>query len=51
MKKQTIQFATVTDKNNNVLKVGKSIITQPKTNFNGGSVRWYPDKIKSEYKK
>ena len=51
MKKQTIQFATVTDKNNDVLKVGKSTITQPKTNFNGGSVRWYQDKIKSEYKK
>ena len=51
MIKQTIQFATVTDKNNDVLKVGKSIITQPKTNFKGGSVRWYSDKIKSEYKK
>lgn len=51
MKKQTIQFVTVTDKNNVLLKVGKSNITQPKTNFKGGSVNWYPDKLKSECEK
>lgn len=45
MKTQTIQFATVT-KNRVVQKVGKSTILQPKTNFKGGSIKWYEDKKK-----
>ena len=45
MKTQTIQFATVT-KNGVVQKVGKSTILQPKTNFKGGSTKWYEDKKK-----
>ena len=40
MKTQIIQFATVTQ-NGVVQKVGKSIILQPKTNFKGGSIKWY----------
>ena len=47
MKTQTIQFATVT-KNGVVQKVGKSIILQPKTNFKGGSIKWYEDKKKED---
>ena len=43
MKTQTIQFATVT-KNGVVQKVSKSTILQPKTNFKGGSIKWYEDK-------
>lgn len=42
MKTQTIQFATVT-KNGVVQKVGKSTILQPKTNFKGGSIKWYEE--------
>ena len=42
---QTIQFATVT-KNGVVQKVGRSTIVQPKTNFKGGSIKWYEDKPK-----
>ena len=45
MKTQTIQFATIT-KNGVVQKVGKSTILQPKTNFKGGSIKWYEDKKK-----
>lgn len=47
MKTQTIQFATVI-KNGVVQKVGKSTILQPKTNFKGGSIKWYEDKKKSD---
>ena len=45
MQRQTIEFATVT-KNNVVQKIGKSIIHQPKTNFNGIGIKWYEDKPK-----
>lgn len=38
MQTQTIQFAVVT-KNGVVQKVGKSTISQPKTNFKGGSIK------------
>ena len=44
---QTIQFATVT-KNGVVQKVGRSTIVQPKTNFKGGSIKWYEDKKKAD---
>ncbi len=47
MQKQTIQFAAQS-KNGVVEKVGKSIILQPKTNFKGGSIKWYEDKLKKE---
>lgn len=47
MKTQTIQFATVTQ-NGVVQKVGKSIILQPKTNFKGGSIKWYEDNKKAD---
>lgn len=47
MKKQTIEFATVI--NNGVIqKVGRGSVLQPRTNFKGGSVKWYEDKKKSE---
>ena len=45
MQKQTIQFA-VQSKNGVIEKVGKSTIYQPKTNFKGGKIRWYDDKLK-----
>ena len=45
MQKQTIQFA-VQSKNGVVQRVGKSTILQPKTNFQGGSIKWYEDKPK-----
>lgn len=45
MQKQTIQFA-VESKNGVVEKIGKSTILQPETNFKGGSVRWYDNKLK-----
>ena len=46
-KKQTVEFATVT-KDKIVQKIGKSSILQPKTNFKGGSIKWYPDKTKKK---
>ncbi len=45
MKKQTLQFATITE-NGVVTKIGRSAILQPKTDFKGGSIKWYEDKLK-----
>lgn len=45
MKKQTLQFATVTE-NGVVTRIGRSVILQPKTHFKGGSIKWYEDKLK-----
>ena len=47
MKKQTIEFAIET-KDGVVQRIGKSAILQPQTNFKGGSVKWYEDKLKKE---
>lgn len=47
--KQVVQFATVTE-NGVVQQVGRSAILQPKPNFKGGSINWYPDKLKQESK-
>lgn len=47
MQRQTIQFAVET-KNGVVQRIGKSIILQPKTNFKGGSIKWYEDKPKKK---
>lgn len=49
MHKQTIQFSTVT-KDGVVQKIGKSSILQPKTNFKGGSIKWYEDRPKQKAK-
>lgn len=45
MQKQTMQFITVV-KDGVIQVIGKSIITQPKINFKGGSIKWYEDKPK-----
>lgn len=45
MQKQTTQFAVQTNKGV-IEKVGKSTILQPKTNFQGGSIKWLEDKPK-----
>lgn len=42
MKKQTVEFATVTEKGV-VTKIGRSSILTPKTNFKGGKVPWFDD--------
>ena len=47
MQRYTTEFATVT-KNGVVQKIGKSTITQPKTNFNGIGIKWYEDKLKQK---
>lgn len=47
MQTQTIQFATV-KKNNVVKQIGKSTIYQPKTEFKGGEIKWYEDKLKAK---
>lgn len=47
MYKQTVQFA-VTRKNGNITRIGRTSILQPKTNFKGGSIKWYEDKPKRE---
>ncbi len=45
--KHTVEFA-VTRKNGVVTQIGKSSISQPKTAFKGGAVKWYADKPKKE---
>lgn len=45
MHKQTVEFA-VTRKNGNITRIGRTSINQPKTNFKGGSIKWYDDKPK-----
>lgn len=47
MRKQTVEFATVV-KNGVVQKIGRSTILQPKTKFQGGSIKWYQDKSKKK---
>ena len=42
MQKQTTQFTTVT-KNGVIQKVGKSVIYEPKTNFNNKGIKWYDE--------
>lgn len=49
MKTQTVEFA-VTRKRNNIIKVGRTSILQPKTKYKGGSIKWYEDKPKQESK-
>lgn len=49
MKTQTVEFK-VTRNRDNIIKVGRSSILQPKTNFKGGSIKWYKDKPKQESK-
>lgn len=47
-RKQMMQYAVVTQ-NGIVEKVGKSTIYQPKTNFKGGQINWYKDKLKQKH--
>ena len=49
MHKQTIEFA-VTRNKGNITRVGRASILQPKTNYKGGSVKWYKDKPKQKSK-
>lgn len=49
MHKQTVQFA-VTRNNGTITRVGRTEILQPKTNFKGGSVKWYEDNLKHKSK-
>lgn len=47
MRTQTVEFATVR-KDRVIQTIGRSTITQPKTNFQGGSIRWYEEKPKQK---
>ena len=49
MKTQTVEFA-VTRNKGNITRVGRTSILQPKTNYKGGSIKWYKDKPKQESK-
>lgn len=42
MQKLTITFAVKT-KHGVVTEIGRSSILQPKTNFKGGSIKWFDD--------
>lgn len=46
MQNQTLQFA-VTNKKDKIQTV-KSAMFVPKTNFKGGSIKWYEDKPKQK---
>lgn len=44
------QILTSAVKRNNgaVTQIGRGYIMQPRTNFKGGTVKWYQDKLKGE---
>ena len=46
---QTVEFV-VTRNNGTITRIGRTGIDQPKTNFKGGSVKWYKDKPKQNSK-
>lgn len=47
MHRQTVEFAVARDKGN-ITMIGRSSISQPKTNFKGGRIKWYKDKPKEK---
>ena len=47
MHRQTVEFAVTRDKGN-ITMIGRANISQPKTNFKGGKVKWYEDKPKEK---
>ena len=47
MQKQTVEFA-ITHKNGVITRIGRTGINQPETNFKGGTIKWYPDKLKQK---
>ena len=47
MQSQTVTFA-FTQKDGTVTQIGRSFILQPKTNFKGGTIKWYEDKPKKK---
>ena len=47
MHRQTVEFAVTRDKGT-ITMIGRSSISQPKTNFKGGKVKWYEDKPKEK---
>lgn len=49
MHRQTVQFA-VTRNKGSITGIGRTSILQPRTNFKGGSIKWYNDKPKRESK-
>lgn len=49
MQTQTVKFA-VTRNNGTITRVGRTSISQPKTNFKGGKIKWYEDKPKEKNK-
>ena len=46
---QTIEFAVIRN-NGNITRIGRTGVDQPKTNFKGGSIKWYQDKPKQKNK-
>lgn len=49
MHRQTVEFAVTRDKSGTT-RIGRASIPQPKTNFKGGSIKWYKDNPKQESK-
>ena len=49
MHRQTVEFA-VTRNKGSITRIGRTSIPQPKTNFKGGSIKWYKDNPKQESK-
>ena len=49
MQVQTVEFA-VTRNKGRITRVGRTSISQPKTKFKGGSIKWYEGKSKQKTK-
>lgn len=46
--KTQILTSAVRKSNGVVTQIGRGCIMKPVTNFKGGTVKWYPDKMKGE---
>lgn len=49
MQTQTVEFAVTRD-NGSITRIGRTSIPHPRTNFKGGSIKWYEDKPKKKGK-
>ncbi len=49
MQTHTVEFALIHNKGS-ITRIGRTSISQPKTNFKGGKIKWYEDKPKQNSK-
>lgn len=48
MQKQQTMYFAVAKSSKGTIQIGRSAILQPKSNFKGGSIKWYQDQPKQK---